>query len=390
MNTQVTSKGTRWLTLPCVVAIILFLEITPSSSHAQAEDQPQKLEKMLRRFPDADTNKDGKLTIEEAKAHLAATPTLLHKRKGQGEGDSAKMSTDEDSIDPEALKRLLQLYEAHEFKGVKYRLLKPIDLVENPGKKYPLILSLHGAAGKGNDNSSNLRAWNQTMAQEELRRKHPCFVVVPQSPAGPWQTPKTAVDFTDEKVAEMPKEWQVLLAPRLTKLQNPKMANLHLVFDLLDALAKEFKIDTDRVYVLGHSGGGFGTWTAVIQQPDRFAAAITSAGWIVPWADPAPIKDLPMWSFQGARDKEIQTSMGHTTFERMKQLEHNLKFTKVAKVGHGVGSFAFTYTGDTAENTGVTQYASEQCDETADVWDWLFSKKRVLKTASKPTTPRTP
>jgi hypothetical protein len=53
---------------------------------------------------------------------------------------------------------LLEWYEPNEFEGVKYRLLKPIDLAENPGKLYPLILSLHGAAGRGDDTIRNQRA----------------------------------------------------------------------------------------------------------------------------------------------------------------------------------------------------------------------------------------
>jgi predicted peptidase len=357
MNARPLMKATTALTL---IALAF-------SAQAQTSDSNPKLKDALKRFPQADANGDGVLTIAEAK---------VINKKGAAKSEPGD---DGDSIASGDLEALLKLYEAREFESVKYRLLKPIDLAENPGKKYPMILSLHGAAGKGNDNISNLRAWNHTMAQEEWRRKHPCFVVVPQSPAGPWQTPQTAVDFTDEKVAKMSKEWQELVAPRLNKLQNPKMANLHLVFKLLDAMAAEFPIDTDRVYVLGHSGGGFGTWTAVIQQPHRFAAAIASAGWIAPWVDATQIKDLPMWAFQGAKDKEIQTSMGHTTFERMKQLGHNLKFTEVAKIGHGVGSFAFSYTGDSEENTGVTKYASDQSDKTADVWVWLFSKKREMK-----------
>ena len=125
--------------------------------------------------------------------------------------------------------------------------------------------------------------------------------------------------------------------------------------------------------------GGFGTWTAVTQAPDRFAAAIASAGWIGPWVDVTRIKDLPMWAFQGAKDKEIQVSMGNATFERMKQMRHNLKFTEMANRGHNVGEAAFKYTGDSPVEGGVTKYASDKCDKTADVWDWLFSQKRETK-----------
>jgi poly(3-hydroxybutyrate) depolymerase len=356
-------------------SIVLGLAAEPLFS--QTSDDNPRLTKALERFPAADTDKDGVLTMAEARAF---------KKKRAGQGNPGNTRPEEDAIDPEALKPLLQLYEAREFEGVKYRLLKPIDLGEYPGKKYPMILSLHGAGGSGNDNVRNLRSWNEPMAQEDLRRKHPCFVVVPQS-VGPWRTPDMAVDFTDEKIAKMPKEWQEVAAPRISHLQNPKGANLHRVFKLLDAMAEEFPIDTDRVYVLGHSMGGFGTWTAVTRDPDRFAAAIASAGWIGPWVDVARIKDLPMWAFQGAKDKEIQTRMGNSTFERMQQLGHNLKFTEMANRGHNVSGAAFEYTGDSPVEGGVTKYASDKCDKTADVWDWLFKQKRAAPSERNAETP---
>jgi predicted peptidase len=357
------------LSLPFLM-VIIFCAGLASSSHAQAADQQQKLDSLLRRFPDADANKDGKLTIDEAKAYNAAHPELRQKRQADGEG----MATGAKLVDA----KVLHLYEAREFEGVKYRLLKPIDLPQNPGKKYPMILSLHGAAGTGDDNVRNLREWNTVMAQEELRRKHPCFVVVPQS-TGPWRTPAMAAQYTDEKIAKMSADWQEVVGSRRRLLQDPQGGNLDRVFLLLDALAKEFPIERDRVYVLGHSMGGFGTWTAVVEQPDRFAAAITSAGWLGPWLDAYAVKDLPIWSFQGAKDKTSQVSMGNSTFERMKAIGAKVKFTEMAEHGHNVNEAAFAYTGDTAANGGVTKYASDRCDKTSDVWDWLFDQKRAAK-----------
>ena len=151
------------------------------------------------------------------------------------------------------------------------------------------------------------------------------------------------------------------------------------MFLLLDELAKEFPIDKDRVYVVGHSMGGFGTWTTLAMQPDRFAAAITSAGWPGPWLDAKAFKDMPIWSFQGAKDKPEQVIIGNSTFEWMKSIGANMKFTEVANTGHGIMFPAFSYTGDSKENTGVTKYASDRCDKTADVWDWLFGQKRAAK-----------
>ena len=77
----------------------------------------------------------------------------------------------------------LALYEPGSYKGVPYRLMKPIDF--DPNRSYPLILSLHGAGGRGQNNLGNLRNWNELMANESLRRKHPCFVLAPQTNV-PW------------------------------------------------------------------------------------------------------------------------------------------------------------------------------------------------------------
>jgi hypothetical protein len=133
---------------------------------------------------------------------------------------------------------VLDLYEEGEFEGVKYRLLKPLELPENPGKKYPMILSVHGAAGTGHDNVRNLREWNTVRAQEGLRCEHSCFVVVPQS-TEPWRTLDMAVHYTDEKIAATTKDWQGVVSCRRNLLQNPKGGNLDRVFLLIDELASE-------------------------------------------------------------------------------------------------------------------------------------------------------
>ena len=71
------------------------------------------------------------------------------------------------------------LYESGEVKGVEYRLMKPIDF--DPNKTYPLILSLHGGAGRGTQTIKNLLIWNEYLADKSLRRKHSAFVLAPQS-----------------------------------------------------------------------------------------------------------------------------------------------------------------------------------------------------------------
>ena len=59
----------------------------------------------------------------------------------------AANAQNESKTKPNGYAETLALYEPGEFKGVQYRLMKPIDF--DPGKTYPLILSLHGGSGHG-------------------------------------------------------------------------------------------------------------------------------------------------------------------------------------------------------------------------------------------------
>lgn len=50
------------------------------------------------------------------------------------------------------------------------------------------------------------------------------------------------------------------------------------VLDLVDAALRTWKIDPDRVYFVGHSMGGYGSWTLGAHHADRVAAIAPSAG----------------------------------------------------------------------------------------------------------------
>lgn len=74
---------------------------------------------------------------------------------------------------------VLDLHKAHVYKEMPYRIMKPITI--NPDNKYPVIVSLQGGAGRGNDNRKQFRKWNQVLAKEEIRADNPCYVLAPQA-----------------------------------------------------------------------------------------------------------------------------------------------------------------------------------------------------------------
>jgi predicted peptidase len=62
-----------------------------------------------------------------------------------------------------------------------YRILLPLNY--DASKKYPLILMLHGAGERGNDNESQLVHGAGLFLRDSIREKYPAIVVFPQCPA---------------------------------------------------------------------------------------------------------------------------------------------------------------------------------------------------------------
>lgn len=347
--------------------IILLLLIFNSPAKAQESISEQRLKIFLSKYPQADANKDGKLTREEVDAYRNKTRKMrTHDVKSAPKSPIKRYSSEE----------LEAAYEAKQFEGLPYRLLKPIGLGANTEKRYPLILSLHGAGGKGNDNKKNLKIWNGVLAEESLRKKHPCFVVAPQSPTG-WRIPDSAPNDSREKLSSYPEAWRKVVDSGRNWLDDIPEGRLQTVFDLIDSLAKQYPVDPDRVYVLGHSMGGFGTFESIALQPDRFAAAIPSAGGMLPWHDSKKITNIPIWAFHGDQDTTVPIGLTQVVFEQMKELKGNMKFTDLGGVGHGANAFAFIYSGDDMSKGFVTHLSSDKCDKTSDVWDWLFAQRRT-------------
>ena len=226
------------------------------------------------------------------------------------------------------------LYEPVERAGIPCRVMKPIDF--DSTKKYPVILSLHGAGGKGVDNKKQLKPWNQQLANQELREKFPCYIIAPQSP-GLWD----AASFKAIKmiIRELP------------------------------------SVDMDRIYVLGHSMGGHGTYIYIQLDPDYFAAAAPSAGsglkTTEDFIDASKIKDIPIWAFHGDKDGVCPIDKDQKVFDAMKTLNGNMKLTIFAGDKHGVSDKFIPG----AEN-GTTLFSSDQCDKETDFMTWLFKQKR--------------
>ncbi len=231
--------------------------------------------------------------------------------------------------------------EAKEFKAgdktLHYRLLKPAD--PEAGKKYPLVVMLHGAGERGKDNSKQLVwFWNaknpSPMTRPEVAAAK-AFVLVPQCPDG-----KQWVDVPWGKGS----------------YKSPEVSEpLKLTLDLVDSLIKDLPIDPDRVSVIGMSMGGFGALDAAQRRPELFAAIVPICG----AGDPAKAKDIAhiaLWAFHGDDDGAVPVSGSRDIVEALKKAGGTPKYTEYPKVGHNSWSPAF------AEK---------------EFWDWVFAQKRA-------------
>ena len=232
------------------------------------------------------------------------------------------------------LSGLADAYEKRSFEdedGQKllYRLLKPPSL--DKGKKYPVLVCLHGSGGRGKDNRKNLSGTraSQVIANPKMVKKFPCFTFVPQCPPeGSWSSRRE-------------KDGRQDYAP--------------VALAALDALLKEFDevADSRRIYVTGQSMGGIGTYNMLSSRPGFFAAgAPVCGGWKL--EDVPKLARTPIWIFHGANDRVVPTKYSRDLNAALKQARAVVKYTEYPGVSHNSWTKAY---------------------DDPELWEWLFSLK---------------
>jgi predicted peptidase len=196
-----------------------------------------------------------------------------------------------------------------------YRLYEPARAGREP--RLPLIVYLHGSGGAGTDNRSQIsggnRAGTHVWTSEALQARHPAFVVAPQIPAGAaWAEPRSDA---------------------LTPYAEA-------VLELVAELARTHPIDRDRVYLVGQSLGGYGTWDLVSKRPAVFAAAVPLCG-----AGNATrivaARSVPIWAFHGAKDETVPVAGSRELVAALRAAGGSVEYTEYADVGHAVWNVAF-------------------------------------------------
>lgn len=222
----------------------------------------------------------------------------------------------------------------------RYRVFVPKD--RKAGERLPVMLYLHGADDRGDDNQLQLRGLAEHI------RNHPqdfrFIIVFPQCPAN---------RFWDKELI-----WQAE--------------------DALQQSIDEFDGDESRLYLAGFSLGGFGVWTRAITHPMVFAAIVPMSGRVLPRPNernqlgdyvlelvdaPDPytayadrLGNEPIWIFHGADDKIVPIENSRRIVQALKNVgNENVVFSEMEGIGH--------YTVDAAFGN-------------PDLFEWLAKQKR--------------
>lgn len=215
---------------------------------------------------------------------------------------------------------------------VKYRWHAPEKVEE--GKRYPLVLFLHGAGERGSDNTAQLKHGVKPLIDGAAQLGEPCYLIAPQCPSDLWWAPFNRA------------------AMRLDSAQPSPQ--LDAVVALLDETLKKHPVDPARIYVTGISMGGFGTWHLLGRMPERIAAAVPICGGGDP-AKAAAFKDVPIWAFHGDADPVVPVRTTQDMIEALQKAGGKPNVTFYPGVDH---------------DSWTRTYAD------AEVIKWLFAQRR--------------
>ena len=174
-----------------------------------------------------------------------------------------------------------------------YRLWVPQDY--DGTRAYPLVLFLHGGAGRGTDNERHLRDGNGMLVN--------LFVAAQ---------------------ARFP---SIILAP-----QTNSDHGVEATLAVLRHVMKDYRVDRTRVYVIGQSLGGYGALAVLAREPALFAAAVVIAA-----GGPDNQRyALPAWFFHGERDDVVPVDEARRIVAAITRAGGAVRYTEYKGEGHGL------------------------------------------------------
>lgn len=199
-----------------------------------------------------------------------------------------------------------------QFKKISYVKRMPDGFDE--AKKYPLVIYIHGAGGRGNDID---KIYTHPFFTETEPYLKDTVSVAPQCYANTW------FDIFEQ-------------------LQ-----------EYIEAMIALDYVDSSRVYLMGASMGGYTTWQLGMSRPELYAAILPICGGGMYW-NVGRLKSTAVWAFHGEVDPTVLCEESKKLVDKLNRAEGNAKLTVYEGVGHNAWTPTF---------------------RDPEVWKWVFEQR---------------
>lgn len=182
------------------------------------------------------------------------------------------------------------------------------------GERYPLVIYLHGAGGRGRDITP---IYEHPFFSETAKWLENAVSVAPQCYEDTWFS----------------------------------------IFEQLQAfirqeIAKPF-VDASRVYLVGASMGGYATWQMAMSRPEWFAAILPICGGGMYW-NGVRLKNMGVWAFHGAQDPVVFPEESKKMVDAVNANGGNAKLTVYENCTHDAWTATF---------------------QNEEIWKWLLENR---------------
>lgn len=204
---------------------------------------------------------------------------------------------------------------------LNYRILYP-EGYDN-SQSYPLVLFLHGAGERGDDNEKQLTHGADLFLNPENRKRFPAIVVFPQCPEDLYW-----IDISIRSKLGGKGD------PNFEESIKSPSEELAIVNELMNHIEKTTSVKSDQRYIMGLSMGAFGTFETLARWPEKYAAALAICGGGNISLTKNYAKQTALWITHGAKDEVVPVTLSQRIYHALKEQGADVRYTEFPEANH--------------------------------------------------------